>query len=902
MKGDAMDQDELRLDAAVESMRGDVGEAALTAAAGRLAEKLGLGNEAGMSTMKSVAIESCEDVQSLLADYRAGKLSPAQALLIDGHLGECGACLRLSRAEAGTGSNVVDWYRPELMKSKKKLAPERARWISGVGLAACLLLGVGGFFGYRAWWQVPPGVRAEVISIDGSAYRISDAGDRILAPGDSLAEGEQVRTSGGGHAVLRLSDGSTVEMNERSVLGVGARGHNMTVALDNGAVIVQAAKRTSGHLYVKTPDCRVAVTGTVFSVNSGIKGSRVAVLQGAVDVDHAGAEAHVLAGDSMTTNENLAKAPVGEQIAWSHDRDKYLPLLAQFSVLQQKIEAIPFPRPRYTSDLLTRVPANTMLYVSIPNLGDFLSQANTIFQDQLKQSPVLQQWWASGDGHGGNGHNTAELDALVNKVHEGSQYLGEEVVVVGMKEGDRPAFAITADLVKSGFGEFLKSQMQASNGGSGLVVLDEASLKTASLTGQSGNTAYALIREHEVVFSNSLAMLQQMDAQLNVASSGFATGDFGKQISAAYGRGAGVILAADLHSMVMEHAKQMDASGQTGDSRNQAFANSGLDGVEYLIAEHRELNGTPENHLNVQFSGTRQKVASWLAAPASMGSLQFVTPNASIAVTVLSKDPKAIADDILAMTAMKNAYGDPGTAESRGDWKGADDQKTAMLTAFRDEIIGNLGGEFLVSLDGPVLPTPAWKAVIEVKDGDALEQTMESLSKAIREQAHGKYTMGFEIVPTQEGDQHYYAIRNLSNGLTIAQYTFSDGYMIVAGDHAVLTQAIHAHDSGDSLARSGSFKALLPHDENDNYSAIAYQNLSPVVGPLLAQMSGQQADALKQLAADARPTAICAWGKDSRIEAASDSHLLGFDFLALGSLLGRDGMGGNKAAATSVRE
>jgi ferric-dicitrate binding protein FerR (iron transport regulator) len=60
---------------------------------------------------------------------------------------------------------------------------------------------------------------------------------------------------------------------------VGARGHDMTVALENGAVIVQAAKRTSGHLYVKTPDCRVAVTGTVFSVNFGLKGSRVAVLR-----------------------------------------------------------------------------------------------------------------------------------------------------------------------------------------------------------------------------------------------------------------------------------------------------------------------------------------------------------------------------------------------------------------------------------------------------------------------------------------------------------------------------------------------------------------------------------------------------------------------------------------------
>ena len=71
---------------------------------------------------------------------------------------------------------------------------------------------------------MPPGVRAEVISIDGSASRISDGGLRPLAPGDKLSEGDELRTAGGGHAVLRLSDGSTVEINERSELGVGARG------------------------------------------------------------------------------------------------------------------------------------------------------------------------------------------------------------------------------------------------------------------------------------------------------------------------------------------------------------------------------------------------------------------------------------------------------------------------------------------------------------------------------------------------------------------------------------------------------------------------------------------------------------------------------------------------------
>jgi hypothetical protein len=68
--------------------------------------------------------------------------------------------------------------------------------------------------------------------------------------------------------------------------------------------------------------------------------------------------------------------------------------------------------------------------------------------------------------------------------------------------------------------------------------------------------------------------------------------------------------------------------------------------------------------------------------------------------------------------------------------------------------------------------------------------------------------------------------------------------------------------------------------------------------PLLSQLSGGSADAIRKLAADAKPTAICAWGRDSRIEAASDSRLFGFDFLTLGTLLNS----GNKFAGQTVKD
>jgi hypothetical protein len=864
-----MKHDETMLQSAVQALKDAEPDATqIAASARRVADRLGIDNVGDVAIH---AIESCHDVQQLFPSFRAGSLSKARALLVEDHMRDCSVCRRQFR---GGLAAALDWSAPK--------ATHVSIWrprIFGWTFATALPLLVCLFFVYKAYWEIPPGVRAEVLSIDGSAYSISDGGDHRLASGDRLREGEHLRTSGGAHAVLRLSDGSTVEVNERSVLGVGARGHNMTVALDDGAVIVQAAKRTIGHLYVKTPDCRVAVTGTVFSVNAGIKGSRVAVLQGTVDVSHAGIDTVIHAGDQVTTNDNLTPAPVEQQIAWSHDLEKYLPLLAQFATLERKIEQIPFPQPQYSSDLLERVPADTLLYVSIPNLGDFLNEANQIFHDQLKQSPALQEWWNKG-----HEQNTTELDALVEKIHQMSQYFGDEIVIAGVKQPNNPGFAIITDLKRGGLDDFLKTAFPPTSAKGGLTVLDESALHAAPASSKTNNGGFALIRQNEAIFSNSIATLKLIDAQLNLGDSGFATGDFGKQITSAYGRGAGIILAADVHRMIGDKAERKHA----GKHANEAIEKSGLEDMRYLIAEHREVNGQPANNVNLQFSGARRGVASWLAAPAPIGSLQFITPNAAVVVALLSKDPAAIADDIVAMTVSNDGEQDRKWTEA----------EAKLQIDFRDDLAATLGGDFLLSLDGPVLPTPSWKVVIEVHDSQKLERTLEKLTAAIREQTQGTAAHSIAIEPSDAGGRRYYSVHDLTSGRIVAQYTFANGYMIVAQDRALLMEALHTYATGNSMAHSAAFKALLPKDEAENYSAVAYQNLTPVLTPLLSQFSGEAAAALRQLAADARPTVVCARGEEDRIEASSDSHLFGFDFLTLGSLMNL----GNKQAAANVTE
>jgi hypothetical protein len=512
------------------------------------------------------------------------------------------------------------------------------------------------------------------------------------------------------------------------------------------------------------------------------------------------------------------------------------------------------------------MPADTLLYVSIPNLGEFLTEANQIFKDQLSQSPELQQWWSRGN------NNTEKLDSLITKIHDISTYLGDEAVVVGVKETGHPGFAVLADVEKSGLADLLRQQAADAGAGDNFIVLDEKSLGSVSATA-GGHSAYALVRPKEVVFSNDIALLKQLNAQLDAGTSGFATSDFGKQITAAYNRGAGIILAADLHQMMAN----VQAHGEAPSGKHSAeMANSGIEDLRYLIAEHREINGMPQNHLNLQFSGARERIASWLAAPAPIGSLDFVSTNAAAVVGGLTKDPKAIADDIIAMTAQ-------GAGES-----GFNEANSKLGIDLRDDLMANLGGDFLLALDGPVLPTPSWKAVIEVNNANQLESTLERLVEAFNRQAQGPKSHPVAIDPTEANGQRFYAVREVTSGTVVANYTFSDGYMIIAPTRALLMDALKTHAGGTSLARSASFRALLPKDENENYSAVAYQNLSPVLSPLLQHFSGESADAIRKLAADARPTVICAFGQQNRIEVASDSRLFGFDFLTLGTLLDRN--------------
>jgi FecR protein/Putative zinc-finger len=816
------------------------------AAAGRVWQKLQSTDLEDAPEM----IRGCEDVSKLLPTYLAGQLSAQRSLLVETHLRDCVACRR--KAEGRESANVLKWTRAEAARPVGAF-PRFAL------AAATMVLAVVGFFTYSNYFAIPAGARATLQSVDGTAYRVTPEGDQAIAVGEQLNDGDVLRTASGAHAFVKLSDGSLVEVRERSEFNVKARGKDMTIALDRGAVIVQAAKRDTGHLYVKTPDCRVGVTGTIFSVNSGVKGSRVLVVEGSVEVQHGANDDMLRPGDQVATGDNMTPVSAEEEIAWSRNLSKHLELLASLKKLQKSLEQVSLPAPRYNSTLLGRMPADTLFYASLPNAGQALEEANRILQAQIAQSASLREWFAHGDPDAAN-----KMNETIAKIRSLSDYLGDEVVVVGFG-GQKSGMAVIAEVRRTGLADFLRTQFKDAKGKRDLRVIGESDLVSSS--DQTGEPV-ALVRQNEVIFAGDRASLIRVNAQLNAGGAGLESTEFGKRLLDAYSRGAGFLLGADLHAVIADKK-----SARNSRRHHHGLEQTGFEDMRYLIVEHREVNQVPENRMVLDFAGARRGVPSWLGAPGPMGALEFVSRNAAVAVAVVAKDPQLIFDDILTMEA-NSARRHSELAETEAKLK----------LRIREDLAAHFGGDGVIALDGPVLPTPAWKFVVEVHDTVGLQASLASLVQACSEEAIQRGGSGVDLKTEDVGGQRYYTIQSRSSKAKPMYYTFAAGYMIIGPDRATLMNTLRTRLTGDSLARSGEFKALLPKDDNANYSFIAYQNLAPILQPLLSTVDNEQAKVIQELAADSRPSVVAGWGRNDRIEAVTNSRLLGFDWLALGSL------------------
>ena len=748
-------------------------------------------------------IRSCADFQALIPDYRAGRLTDARAMLLKDHLHQCVACRRV--------------YEGKVTPIARPAAPARrshaVRWAAAAVVVAAA--------GVSIWFAVDQfgtrSGRAYVQTVNGALFEISGAGIRPLAAGQDVRPGVEIRTAKDSTATLQLWDGSTVEVRERSDLSSSQSGKDITVHMDRGSIIVQAAKRRSGHLYVATADCRVAVTGTVFSVNAGVKGSRVSVIQGAVQVSQDNQEKVLHPGDQSVSGTSLERAPILYDVSWSHNGARLSGTDGRLSPSVLPASAIP---------LLDRAPASTVVFAILPNAADAMKSAQDSLRQAAQENPQLRAWLGGG---------TTGVDPLLARVQAAGDYLGEVAMVVFEGADKQPQTVFLATTRRAGLGDFLKKE---------------------------GLPAPVEERPGLAVFGPQRAAVEAFADTLNQPAGAFRPSPCYARLAEAQSQGASAALCADLGRLSQP-----------------------MQGARYVLGEDRQVNGEPATRATIGFNGPRTGIAAWLAAPAPMGSLDYVTSDASLLLAFVVNDPSAIVDQTLALEQRSQAAAEKTMAQV--------DQQTGA--DIRKDLGSSLGGEFALALDGPVLPTPSWKFVAEVYDPVRLQATLQKVVESCNQATVKSGGKPWRSLTEPADGRIYYTVGTSDgNPLTTATYTFDDGYVIAGPSRAILNQALQAKFARTSIARSSKFIAMMPRDSYANFSAVVYQNLGTTLAPIAGLLSGLAPQGAAgrgnpmQGLENPKPAFLAAYGEPDRVTIAGNGNALGVGMAQLmsGSLVG----------------
>ncbi|HXD29580.1 MAG TPA: FecR domain-containing protein [Pyrinomonadaceae bacterium] len=870
------------LDKVTEEIRNEAIDPAVTEqAAGRVWARLAAETPSALPMATPVVhIESCRDFQSLIPAYLNRSLSEARSLLLEDHTHECIPCRRAMKEARNRNQAPA---RPAVQPRRFNISPVVMRW----GIAAVLVIGFTLLAIPLIQRYSPFGgqFEATVQAAEGQVYQINDTKSSPVIAGTRLEKGETIRTAKDAHAFVRLGDGSMIEVKDRTELSLTKNGQGTTIHLKGGNIIVEAAKQRNQHLFVDTGDANIAVTGTIFSVNHGTKGVRVSVIEGDVHVDHAGLERAVRAGEQVVTNASIAPVAIKDEVAWSRNAAKYASTLASLHELKSELAKVPMPGVRNSTRLLDLMPENTVFYAALPNLTSTLAESHRIMQDRINQNPALREWWEK--EHSGRGPN---MDQVMGTIREFGDYLGEEIAVsVGMDAKGEPVSPLVVAELKnsSGFRQFLEQQMAkyAANAKDKpkVVFVDDPMTATAAPETDSKkiDQLYVWISNDLFVASPKLPELQSVASVIQKGGTSSFTGTpFRARIAQIYQEGAGLVVAANLQR-VLEQTSANRAKGPDAAKHEEALKQLGVLNLKYFVLDQNQSDGKTHTRASLSFNEAQRGIPSWLAAPAPMRSLEYITPDANVVAGFAVKDPVALVDDLLGAIETVS----PGLRDNLNKLQadhGID---------IRKDFAAPMGGEFAFAVDGPILPTPSWKMVFQVNDSEHLQQTFERVVTEINNEAakHGKAGLTWDR--GEIGGRTYYTLKSTDFAVEV-NYTYANGYMIVGPSRGLVERAVSTQAGGYTLLRSPKFTAGLPADGNANFSAVFYHNLGSLVAPFsdkLANSAGnlpkEQQEAIRRMASNMQPTLAYAYANGDSITFAANTEGGPFG-LGPGTLLG----------------
>jgi len=501
--------------------------------------------------------------------------------------------------------------------------------------------------------------------------------------------------------------------------------------------------------------------------------------------------------------------------AWSRDLNNYPGLPVELGVLFAKLQQkVQFPPARHESQLLPLLPSSTFSYIAIPNYGDAADQTLKIFHEELAESPLLRRWWE----HGELAKFGLKTEQSLDQFSQISQYLGDEVVISAEMKGDLPKFLAVSQVRKPGLKKFLEDTIRSwSMAKPPVRVLGPEELSAASETIPKDQFVM-LVRSDYFIAAADMATLREFNARLDASSREFGATEFGRRVTQEYRDGVTVLAAADLHRIV--------SLAWPAGNPSTAFQKSGFADVQYLVWDHKTIDGRRLSQTEVSFTGPRHGAAAWLANSSPLGSLDFVSPKAVLAATVKLSDPAQIYDDAQELARLSGSNTVAAVSP----------MERALNLSLKDDLLSLLSGELTVELDPADAPQQVqWKALLQVKDANHLQHTLNVLT--------GPMSAGMQ--PAEDGGVTYYGFRVPAGKKPLeVDYAFADGYLIMGSSKDAVAEAINAHKSGASLAKSKSFLAELPPQSSLKASALFYEDPLAVAAMEMRQVAPGPAGAL----------------------------------------------------------
>jgi hypothetical protein len=478
--------------------------------------------------------------------------------------------------------------------------------------------------------------------------------------------------------------------------------------------------------------------------------------------------------------------------AWSRDLSNYPGLPVELSVLVAKLQQnVQFPPPRHESHLLPLLPPTTFTYIAIPNCADAADQTLKTFRQELAESSLLRGWWE----HGEVAKSGPMVEQSVGHYSQFNQFLGDEIVIATEMKDDLPKFLAVSQVRKPGLKKYLEEMMR-SWGTAKPRVLGPEDLAASSETGPKGQMVM-LVRPDFFIAAADMATLRDFTARLDSSSREFGSTAFGQRVAQEYREGVTVLAAADLQRIV-------SWSSQTR-APSAAFRESGFADAQYLVWDHKPIDGKRLSQVEMSFTGPRHGAAAWLANSSPLGGLEFVSPKAALAATVNLSDPAQIYDDAKELAQLSGSQ----------SFAAIPSFERALNLSVKNDLLSLLTGELTVELDPVDAPTLfQWKAMLQVKDATHLQHTLNLLT--------GPLSSGIE--PVEDDGVTYYGFRVPSGKKpTEIDYAFADSYLIIGSSKNSVAEAVNVHKSGGSLAQSKSFLGELPQSTL-KASALVYQD------------------------------------------------------------------------------